>query len=341
MKVFFDTGVGSGHDVRGIGVHTAELFRQFKTEGRKLKAEVVSDRDSADIIHITSFKPFEKNTIPFLEVKGKKIVLTIHDLIPLIYPKHYPPGMKGRLNFLVNKYKIKKNVDAIITISETSKKDICRFLKINPKKVHVVYLAPSKEYKATTAINKFKLPKSFVFYIGDVNYNKNIPMLVNACRNLGVRLVIAGKHAKEVEKLNLNHPELTHLKNVNFSDVVRLGFISNEDANGLYNLASVFVQPSLYEGFGLPVVQGFASGCPVIAARTQALVEIGGDPPAGEAGAVLYFDPKDQKDLEEKISKVLKNEKIRDGLIKKGFERVGEFSWEKTAKETLRIYEKV
>lgn len=317
IKIHFETG-DVGHDVRGIGVHTTEL-------AKRLKPHITTKKEDADIIHITSFKPFEKNTIPFFNVKGKKIVLTIHDLIPLIYPKHYPPGMKGRINFWINKYKVKNNVDGIITISKTSKKDICRFLKIDPKKVHVVYLAPKKAYKKGKASvqKKYNLPKQFVLYVGDVNYNKNIPNLVKACEIAKLPLIIVGKHAKEIEKMDLIHPETAHLKNIDFSKVLRPGFVNDEDLNIIYSLANVYVQPSLYEGFGLPALEAVAARIPLVATKTQALVEILGTD-------IRYVDPQDPKDMAKGILNPNKNVKF-----------IKNYFWEKTAKETLYVYAKI
>jgi len=95
------------------------------------------------------------------------------------------------------------------------------------------------------------LSDRFALYVGDINYNKNIPNLIKACKLAKIPLVIAGKQAMEVEKMNLDHPELIHLKNLDWSGVVRLGFVPDEDLVKIYNLASVYIQPSFYEGFGL------------------------------------------------------------------------------------------
>ena len=277
MKVAIDERpLGSGDAIRGIGVYTRELIEALK------KYKVLSNKENADIIHFTKFNPFFIS-VPFVKPKNKRLVLTIYDLIPLVYPEHYPPGLGGKINFWINKYLINKNIDVIITISETSKKDICRFLGVNPNKVFVTYLAPRKIFKPITdhrslitVRNKYKLPSTFALYVGDVNYNKNIPGLIEMCKNAGIPLVIAGKQAKEVkdESLNLSHPELQHLENLDWGDVTALGFVPDEDLVGLYNLADVYIQPSLYEGFALPVLEAKACGVWVIATRIQTHVEI-------------------------------------------------------------------
>jgi glycosyltransferase involved in cell wall biosynthesis len=303
MKIAIDSGpLTSGHVKRGIGVNTKELINAL---GKRVNAVDFRSADLSkyDIAHFTAFRPFFIS-LPFWKPKGTKFILTIHDLIPLIYPKHYPPGTKGTINFWINKFLIYKNVDAIITISETSKKDICRFLGVKPEKIFVVYLAPKEVFRPIedkkqleTVKKKYHLPPSFALYVGDVNYNKNTPGLVRMCKDAGIKLVIAGKQAIEIEKMNLDHAELRHLKGVDWGEVIRLGFVPDEDLACLYNLADVYIQPSFYEGFSFPVLEAKACGTWVIATKIQTHEEI----------------------MDNKRS----------------------YSWEKTAKETLEVYEKI
>ena len=327
MNIAIDSGpLTSGDSVRGIGVYARELLKALKMDGVDVSK---SDLSKYEVVHLTSFKPFEVS-IPFSKPGNTKFVLTIYDFIPLVYPSHYPSGIRGGLAWLINKYLIKKNVDAIITISETSKKDICRFLGVDPKMVHVIYLAPRpifkkleiQNYKLEIA-NRYRLPEHFALYVGDVNYNKNIPNLIKACSLAKTPLVMAGKQAAEAENLDLDHPELTHLKNLNWSGVKRLGFVVDEDLVKIYNLASVYIQPSLYEGFGLPVLEAVACGTPVIATKTQALVEILGE-------GIMYVDPRKVQDMAKSILNPNKNVKLP---------RI--YSWEKTAEETLKIYKNI
>jgi glycosyltransferase involved in cell wall biosynthesis len=327
MKVAVDSGpLTSGHAVRGIGVYTRELLKALKIDG----VDVTSvDMGQYDVVHFTSFKPFEVS-LPFSKPKGTKFVLTIYDLIPLIYPDHYPSGIRGGLAWQINKYLIRKNIDAIITISETSKKDICRFLGIDSKIVHVIYLAPRQVFKKLEIRNskleiakRYGLPEHFAMYVGDVNYNKNIPILVKACKIAKMHLVICGKQAKEIDNQDLNHAELAHLKNIDWSGVTRLGFVSDADLVAIYNLATVYVQPSLYEGFGLPALEAVACGTPLAAAKSQCIVEVLGDD-------FSYCDSADAKSMAKAILNPNKDKKLP---------RI--YSWEKTAKETFRVYQNV
>lgn len=373
MKVAIDSGpLKSGHTVRGIGAHTRELITALKliTKNEKpIKLDVFDFSansqqlagNSYDILHYTSFHPFFVS-LPWRKPKKTKIILTIHDLIPLIYPQHYPAGIKGKIRLVINKFLIQKNVDVIITISETSKKDICRFLGVHPDKVFVVYLAPRKIFRPITdhrslitVQRKYRLPDSFALYVGDVNYNKNILTLLKACRLAKIPLVICGKQALEIETLGREdltmlkgpkdwirylfgkpHPELAHFKELikefeNNKKVIRLGFVPESDLAAIYNLAAVYVQPSFYEGFGLPVLEALASGCPVVSTKIQSLVEI------GEA-ACLFVDPKDPKDMAAKISSVLEDDELRKQLVETGKVLVKNYSWDKTASETAKVY---
>ena len=320
LKVAIDSGpLISGHAVRGIGVYTRELLKALKIKGVDL-ANI--DISKYDIAHLTSFKPFEVS-IPYSKPNDTKFVLTIYDLIPLIYPCHYPPGIRGVLAWKINKYLIRKNVDAIITISETSKKDIVRFLGVDPGRVHVIYLAPREIFKNTEATKHYGLPEHYALYVGDVNYNKNIPVLIKACKIAKIPLVICGKQAKEIDNQDLNHAELAHLKNIDWTGVIRLGFVPDTDLAAIYNLAAVYIQPSLYEGFGLPALEAVACGTPVSVAKSQCMVEVLGDD-------FTYFDPNNVKATAEAILNPNRNRKLP---------RV--YSWEKTAEETTRVYENV
>ncbi len=371
MKIAFNSNpLFSGHSVRGVGIYTREVLKELKKlENKEIKIDdfdfPVNQKslvdNNYDLIYYTSFHPFFLS-LPIIKPHAKVIIM-IHDLIPLIYPEIYAPGIKGQIRFLLNKQLV-KYVDAIIVNSETSKKDVCRFLNIDPEKIYVAYLAPRENFKLITdrqflkkIQKKYNLPDRFVLYVGDVNYNKNIPTLIKACKMIKVPLVICGKQALDIEEYEYDirnlegprdwirflfgkpHPEQAHFKGLlkefnNNKEIIRLGYVSDEDLAAIYNLATVYCQPSFYEGFGLPVIEAFACGTPVVAAKTQASVEIAGK-------GALYADPANSEEMAEKISTVLADEKVRKGLIEKGKEIVKGFSWKKTAQETIKIYKKV
>jgi glycosyltransferase involved in cell wall biosynthesis len=185
---------------------------------------------------------------------------------------------------------------------------------------------PIKNEKMLKAVmEKYKLPKKFVLYVGDVNYNKNIPSLIKAAALAKLPLVWVGNHALEIEKLDKTHPELRHLIDVNLESVLRLGFVPDEDLAVIYNLATVYCQPSFAEGFGLPVLEALACGTAVACSNTHSLPEIAGD-------AVEYFDPYDLDQMIKAITKAKFTPEKFDA---------NRFSWEKTAHETLLVYKEL
>jgi glycosyltransferase involved in cell wall biosynthesis len=369
MKIAIDIGpLNSQHSIRGIGFHTKELLSaigEVKHEFKDLDIYPIDfskgDLAKYDLAHFSSFNPYFFS-LPFQKL-AKKNILTIHDLIYLAFPKKYPAGIKGKIRFFLQKFLIRK-VDGIITISNTSKKDIVKFLNIDPVKVNVVYLAGKGKLKNVTDVKflsliktKYKLPEKFVLYVGDINYNKNIPTLIKACTIAGVPLVVVGKQALDIEEGGITlkdihgpmdwvryvfgkpHPELAHYglllrefkKN---NDIFRLGFVPDNDLAAIYSLATVYCQPSYYEGFGLPLLEAMVCRLPVVASKIRAHVEVAGQ-------ACLYSDPDKPGDFARKITLIFNNTKLRDEIINKGVLQAKKYSWKKSARETLKVYEKI
>lgn len=350
LKVFIDESpLRSGHAVRGIGSYTRSLIDALKQEK---KIELVDQIDSSDLVHYPYFDLF----FDTLKTPNKPFVVTVFDTIPLVYPKHYPTGIKGKLNLWLQKRKL-RTVSAILTISETSKKDIVRFLGVPQGKIFVVHLAAAGEFKKLARGNwqteirqKYDLPDNFILYVGDVNYNKNIGGLIRAfallnsqvktqnpklqLKSQNLDLVLVGAAFKD-----RNLPEtkqiLQLIEKLKVKDsVLVLGFLAQEDLAKIYNLATVYCQPSFYEGFGLSVLEAMACGCPVVAAKTQALVEIGDE-------SCLFIDPRNPGEIAKALLEAASDNKIRDELVKKGMECVKNYSWQKTARRTLAVYRQV
>ena len=369
MRVAVDSGpLTNGHSVRGIGLYARELIKTLEIEKKAYKDVKIKTVDFSksnltnyDVVHYLSFNPLHL-TLPLR--KPAKIVVTIHDLIPLIYPNIYPPGIRGKVRYLIQKF-LFKSVDVVITDSETSKKDIVRFFGVSAKKVKVIYLAPSKLFRVikdkdrlNNVAKKYNLPDKFVFYLGDVNYTKNIVNLVKACEIANLKLVISGKNASEIEEntqtsiknlagpqdwvrfiLGRPHPELSHyveLKKLldKNDNIRRLGYVNDEDLALIFNLATVYCQPSFYEGFGFSVLHAFASEIPVVISKTNCLVEIAGK-------SALIVDPNNPKDIAEKLTSLISDSSLRVSLIRKANERLKDLSWEKTARETIEVYKNI
>ncbi len=335
-----------GHRVRGTGFYIENLKKSllqyfpentyiFFTRGEILHKDI-------DVVHYPYFEPFFLS-LPFR--KNSKTVVTVHDLTPLVFPDYFPAGIRGTLKWWFQKMALKK-VDAIITDSQSSKRDIVRYTGISDKKITVVYLAAGQEYKQVKSSKskieslrgKYHLPEKFVLYVGDVTWNKNLPRLIEAVKKTNTPLVMTGKALVE-KNFDIDNPwnqDLLTVQNLTKGDkqIVSIGFVPIEELALLYNIATVFVMPSLYEGFGLPILEAMCCGCPVITTKEGSLAEIGGN-------AVLYVDAYSIDSIAEGISRVSSNESLRKSLIKKGLEQAALFSWQATAKNTVAVYEKV
>lgn len=339
LKIFIDTSpLKSGHAVRGIGSYTQGLVNAFK---KQKDVMLVDFQDEAQIIHYPCFDLFF-TTLPLRKIKPT--IVTIHDVIPLLYTKYYPLGLRGKLNFAIQRYSL-QSVSAVITDTECSRKDIVRFLGVPQEKVYSVHLAPKFIYRKLVGeswkseiTQRYGLLNRFVLYVGDVNYNKNLLRLAAACRAIKTSLVIVGKQAANTN-VDFTHPENKFFKE--FMDIYgndpiikRIGFVSDEDLVKLYNLASVYCQPSLYEGFGLPILEAMACGCPVVAAKTQAFVEI-------SEQTALFVNPNESKDIARGLLTVIANKTLQATLTKKGLQHVKNFTWEKTAQKTFEVYKSI
>lgn len=350
MKVGLNvTPLYSGHKSRGIGYYTQNLVNYLKREKDIEVCEFtkISQIKDVHLVHYPWFD-FFFHTLPIK--KTFPTVVTIHDVIPLLFPKQYPVGIKGKFNYYLQKLAL-KNCRFIITDSLVSKRDIVEYLKINEQKVVTVPLATDPKFqilKDTELLKikmKYGLPEKFLMYAGDANWIKNLPFLIDSFRKLiniehfkEIKLVlVGGVFLKNVE--DINHPELESLKEINRkireyrleSQIVRPGYIEDCELVAFYNLATVYIQPSLYEGFGLPLLQSFACGTPVISSNAGSLPEVGGK-------AALYFKPTDQKQFIFLLSELLRDKSLRYKLAKLGLEQADKFSWEKTIDETKKIY---
>ncbi len=340
MKILLDTDpLSSGHADRGIGRYTFELRESL---AKLPHIELTTDKTSPniDLIHFPTVDLFSP-TLPF--VFNKPYIVTIHDLIPLRFPQHYPVGIKGKIYFLRQKLLIQR-ARVIITDSHESRADICRFLHISPAKVVVVPLGVSQKFKheaesvTKPVLARSKIKSPYILYVGDINYNKNLPIFLESLTHLpaNVNLVLVGKNFKPAAIPEWHSIQST-INEFNIKERVR--FITDvphsdqKTINSIFSQAAVYVQPSLVEGFGLPVLEAMACGCLVICSSTPALREVG--------GSVAYYAKPQVKDLAIAIKKVLslapstKKEKRREGVAwSRGF------TWQRTAAATALVYRK-
>jgi len=261
-------------------------------------------------------------------------VISILDVSYLHFPSLFAKKDLYQLK-LWGKYSIRK-ARKIITISQSSKNDIIKAYGVKPEKIAVVYpgikaLDEQKE-NGIADMEKLGITKNYILFVGTLQPRKNIERLIEAFSRLerqDLDLIIIGKKGWMFESI-LNAP-----KKFEVSDRVKfLHDVTDDDLPSYYKNAEMFVLPSLYEGFGLPVLEAMSYGCPVITSNTSSLPEAGGD-------AALYIDPKNVSDITEKMKKLLDDENLRKDLIVRGKKQVEKFSWEKSAKETLEVLEGV
>lgn len=332
----------AGHGHRGIGIYAQELLRALKDRNDITVQQIapVGSMESADVIHYPYFDPFFL-TLPYHH--SSPFIVTVHDLIPIVYPGEFPSGIRGWIKWHVQKHLLRK-ASLVITDSYASKRDIIQCTGVADAKIKVIYLGvdpsffPDTSPETSKTIRKrFKLSKGFILYVGDVNYNKNIPGLLLAfetvAKTCDLDLVLVGKgfitpspHKDLIDQ----QIQILHLQ----SRVRTVGYVSHEELRGLYSLATCYVHPSIAEGFGLPVLEAMACGCPVVCSGSTSLGEIA-------AGVSVGVDPNAAPDIARGIGETANNESLRLSLREKGIMHAKQFTWKKTAQETVEAYKSV
>ncbi|WP_316772225.1 glycosyltransferase family 1 protein [Pedobacter frigiditerrae] len=291
-----------------------------------IKKQLIEDK--IDLFHGLSHE------IPLgIQHIGIKSIVTMHDLIFLRKPHYYK-----LIDRLIYKFKSKyacDKSDRIIAISEKTKEDIVELYNINPSKIDVIYQSCDDSFKTLSSTfekekikKKYKLPDKFILNVGTIEARKNLLLVIKALPKINddFKLVVVGKETtytalvkREIENLGLQH-RVIFLKNVPFNDLPLI-----------YQLASVFVLPSYYEGFGIPIIEALYSNIPVVAATGSCLEEAGGP-------NSIYVSPDSEIDLANAINKVLTDEKLQDTMKQKGYEYVQKFDNEIVNQQLMDCY---
>lgn len=335
-----------GHRVRGTGTYVEGLKNTLPTYYSEHKYIFFQSGEllpqDVDVIHYPYFEPFFL-TLPIRQKAAT--VVTVHDLTPFVFPTHFPAGIKGQIKWQVQKFLLQRT-NAIITDSENSKKDIHKYTGIPLESIHVVYLAAEDEFEKKSISKtstdrlrkKYNLPLEFALYVGDTTWNKNLPQLLNGVEKAGFPLVMVGKAlvSEEFDSENSWNKDLTAVQKEleGNKDTIRLGFVETDDLVMLYNMATVFVMPSLYEGFGLPILEAMSCGTPVITARSGSIPEVANE-------SVLYVDPYSSDDIARGIKSIFLDKDLQKDLSEKGLQQAKKFTWKETAKKTVEVYKKV
>lgn len=327
-----------GHKMRGTGIYLDNLLKELeKNDSISVqKVDLKSIPDKVDIVHFTYFDPFFL-TLPWF--RSYKTVVTVHDLIPLKFPSHFPSGFKGSLKWYIQKTSLKK-AHAIITDSISSKNDIIDILSVDPNSVYPIYLAPQTNntpFSQKDIQKKYQLPKVFFLFVGDPNWNKNLARVIRATTKLGLALVIVSTAFAETKTVkNAWQKDLKIAQEAARDNdlIYTLSHVPVADLYALYKSAYALIYPSLYEGFGLPVVEALSVGCPVITSDRGSLKEIIGT-------ACLIVDPESDTSICAALQKIVDSDRLRKELIHRGKKQVEKFSWEKTAHQTVAVYRNV
>jgi glycosyltransferase involved in cell wall biosynthesis len=341
MKVIFSLkSLHHGSITRGIGVYTRELVEALQKHYPKSKFISTTKNPltlNGDIVHYPYFDPF---ALTLNLLKKMPVVITIHDLIPLRFPTHFKSGIRGKIKWMIQRYRARL-VDHIITDSQASKSDIVKLIGVDPSKVTVIPLGPNKAETVPVRLTRkiaasHKLPEKYLLYVGDINWNKNVPGLIDAFAKIkdpNLYLVLVGKVFSDAPPIAEYRAVESAIRESGKQDkIMKLGFVPTHHLSVIYSLATLYVQPSFYEGFGLPILEAMKFGCPVATSNRGSLPEIGGD-------AVAYFDPK--KDMTEVISRLLKSPAELVSLKEKGLAQSQKFAWKNTAAATYKVYEQV
>ncbi|OGB85682.1 hypothetical protein A2994_02915 [candidate division Kazan bacterium RIFCSPLOWO2_01_FULL_48_13] len=271
--------------------------------------------------------------------KSCRLVITFHDLIPEIFPQFYT--WQSRLWHWQMSYPyLARRADKIIAVSQNTKDDLIRIYGVDAKKIQVVYEGVEESYFQTPSVNsrqnvrrKFKIGQDFIYYVGSLEPRKNLPMVIRGFAYLKtqpqfdkIKLVISGGKSWLADSI---YEEVSNLKLK--KSVVFTGPVTEMEKIALLYQARAFAFPSLYEGFGLPVIEAFAAGCPVITSNVSALPEVAD-------GAAALIDPQDQDGFNRALEKILTHSSYPHNLITKGKLQAKKFSWAKAANQTLNVF---
>ena len=268
-------------------------------------------------------------------------VVTIHDCIHLMFPQ-YLPNRAAYAYARASMWLAARRSNRILTVSEASKRDIMHFLNVDADKIVVVYNSIDERFRRTPAEadiarvrERYQLQQRFVLYVGNSKPHKTLVRLIEASALLrrrgfdDLKLLIIGDEISKLPALRRAvHTHKLH-KHVRF-----LGYLPDETLSILYRLASVFVFPSLYEGFGLPPLEAMACGTPVVTSNVSSMPEVAGD-------AAVLVDPYDVESITDGMQRVLDNPGFSEELREKGMARSRDFSWERSVERTRRVYEEV
>jgi glycosyltransferase involved in cell wall biosynthesis len=322
----------SSLDVQRVALRGCRLLPALMGLGNVL-IPLLARRLQLDVVHDpTGVMPF------YFGAAQARTIVTVHDVFPWSYP-----GVSTRLDTLIYRHwlpRVLPRADAVITDSAASKADISQYLNIPGSQIGVIPLGKSAHYRVPSAVDiekartRYKLPFNYILFVGSIEKRKNLRRVLQAfvqLRHKGIphKLVLAGAAKWRFAEIMQSVDDFGLQE-----DVIFPGYIAEEDLPALYGGSDVFLFPSFYEGFGLPVVEAMACGTPAITSNVSSLPEVAGE-------ACLLVDPYDVDSLTDATYRVLTDSHLRQELQERGSARAAQFTWNRTARETLKVYESV
>jgi glycosyltransferase involved in cell wall biosynthesis len=323
--------------LRGVGARPCEHFRWIKST--LLRSSLLLPV-GALLEHIEVFHGLDQSGIPLFFKAGKSVV-TIHDVIPLVLPWAFPPRHRRVLATALAR--IRKQAEMVIVPSVAAAEDVVHFLRVERERIRVIPMGcdprfqPADEPVQAAALRRrYALPERYILFVGTLEPRKNVQTLLRAFAEViaeapqdELALVIAGGKGWGGEDYRATVDALKLRDHVHFA-----GFVEDHHLPALYRGALLFVYPSLYEGFGLPVLEAMACGTPVITSNRASLPEVAGD-------AALLVDPTQPKALAAAMASILGDSGLRQAVRAKGLARARTFTWDAVAQETVAIYRAV
>ncbi len=336
MKLVYDGRVLAHTHYTGVEYYTKHLCEELSKKSRMYCAKPTLHNKY--LLHIWNhvFLPFmdgdllfcPSNIAPLYVPKKKKLVVTLHDVAFLTYPDTFSSIFRNYYKKVIPK--VLRRADKIITISETSKKEIIRYFPFVKDKLVVVYQGIDSCFRPLKLSKKRQ-----ILYVGSFNERKNFRAVIEAFERLkvnGYKLVLAGNFSSNFKISNLSQRAYERARNN--PNIEFKTYLSRQDFVKLYNESMFLVFPSLYEGFGLPPLEAMACGTPVITSNLSSMPEICGDIP-------VYCNPYDIEGLTKKMELLIKDHKLRKKMGIEGLRHVSKFNWSNSAKEHMKVFEEV
>jgi len=305
-----------------------------KVVWEQVAGPAAAHKAGVDVFHVPYFAPPLFPRTP--------TVVTIHDVIPLLLPAYQPDARVKMYMSLVAR--AAQSATMVITVSQHARQDIIETLKLPEDRVRVIYEAASEEYQPVTDSQRladvrarYGLKERYVLYLGGLDQRKNVPRLIQAFAQLygklgdpHLQLLVVGNPDKQKGPLFPDPRPVA--ADLGMTGQIIYRYIEEEDKPAIYSGASVFVSPSLYEGFGLPPLEAMSCGTPVACSNRTSLPEVVGD-------AALTFDPENVRDMMEAMRRIITDDALRADLRARSLQRATQFSWNKAANETIAVYE--